>query len=111
MRVGLGIQLKLKYRMIVKVHKTQDGRKIVAICDNDLIGKKFGEGNLQLDLSSSFYRGEEMSEEGIIRLIESSYIVNIVGEKSIKLAIKWGIVDKGNIIKIKNIPQVQAILG
>lgn len=111
MRVGLGIQLKLRYRMIVKVHKTQDGRKIVAICDNDLIGKKFGEGNLQLDLSSSFYQGEEMSEKGVMESVKGCYVVNIVGEKSIKLAIKWGIVDKGNIIKIKNIPQVQAILG
>ena len=26
--------------MIVKVHKTLDGRKIIAICDSDLIGKK-----------------------------------------------------------------------
>ncbi len=110
MHAGPGTQSKLRYRMIVKVHKTQDGRRIVAICDNELIGKKFEEGNLQLDLSSSFYRCEEMSEEDIIRLIKGSYIVNIVGEKSIKLAIRLGIVDKRDIIKIKNIPHAQAIL-
>ncbi len=111
MRVGLGIQLKLRYRMIVKVHKTQDGRRIVAICDNDLIGKKFEEGNLQLDLSSSFYQGEEMSEKGVMELIKGSCMVNIVGEKSIKLAVKLGIVGKKGIIKIKNTPHAQVILG
>lgn len=96
--------------MIIKVHKTIDGRKIVAICDNELIGKKFEEGKLQLDLSSSFYNGEEKSEDDIIELIRGSYIVNIVGEKGISLALKLGIVDKKNIIKIKNIPHAQAIL-
>lgn len=97
--------------MITKVHKTPDGRKIVAVCDNDLIGKKFEEKNLQLDLSSSFYNGEEKSEEEIIELIKGSYIVNIVGEKSINLAVKLGIVDKKNVIKIKKIPHAQVILG
>jgi len=96
--------------MIVKVHKTQDGRKIVAICDNDLIGKKFEEKNLQLDLSADFYKGEEKSEEEIIELIKGSYMVNIVGKKSINLAVKLGIMDKKNIIKIKKIPHAQVIL-
>lgn len=110
MRAVLGILLKPRYKMIVKIHKTPDGRKIVAICDNSLIGKRFEEKNLQLDLSSSFYKGEEISEEGISELIRGSCVINIVGEKSVGLMIKLGIVDKKNIIKIKNIPHAQAIL-
>ncbi len=97
--------------MIVKVHKTQDGRKVIAICDNELIGKKFEEGKLQLDLNSSFYNGDETDEEGVIELIKDSCIVNIVGEKSTNLALKLKIVEKKDIIKIKNIPHTQAILG
>ena len=97
--------------MIVKVHKTQDGRKLIAVCDSDLIGKKFEGGKMQLDLSSSFYKGEEVSEEDIMRLVKDSYIINVVGEKSIDLAIKLGIVNEGNVIKIKNIPHAQAVLG
>jgi len=96
--------------MIIKVHKTQDGRRIIAICDNNLIGKKFEEKNLQLDLTSDFYKGEEKTKEEIIESIKGSYIVNIVGKKSISLAIKLGIINKDNIIKIKNIPHAQAIL-
>ena len=96
--------------MIVKIHKTQDGRKVVAICDNDLIGKKFEEGKLQLDLNSSFYKGEEMSEERVIELVKGSCIINMVGEKSTGFALKLGVVSKKDIIKIKNIPHAQAIL-
>ena len=110
MRVGPGIQSKPRYRMIVKIHKTEDGRKIVAICDNELIGKKFEEGKLQLDLSSSFYKGKEMNEDDLAHLLKDSCMVNIVGKKSTDLAIKWGIVDDKSILKINNIPHAQAIL-
>lgn len=111
MRAGLGTRSKLRYRMIVKVHKTLDGRRLVAICDSDLIGKRFEEGKLQLDLSSNFYKGEEKSKEELIELIKGSCIINIVGEKSIRFALKLGIVDRRNIIKIKSVPHAQAILG
>lgn len=110
MRAVVDILLKPRYKMIVKIHKTPDGRKIVAICDNRLIGKKFEEKNLQLDLSSSFYKGEEKSKEEIIKLLKDSYIVNIVGKECMGLAIKLGIIGKKNVIKIKNVPHAQAIL-
>ena len=48
--------------MIVKVHSDKN-RLIVAVCDNEVFGKKFYEGELQLDLSSDFFKGEEMKEE------------------------------------------------
>lgn len=111
MLVVLGTQSNIRYRMIVKVHKTPDRRKIIAICDSDLIGKKFEEGKLQLDLSSGFYKGGEMGEEEAIGLIKGSYIVNMVGEKSISFGLKLGVVDKKKVIRIKNIPHAQAILG
>ena len=44
--------------MIVKIHK-RDDRTILAVCDSDLIGRTFTEGERQLDLSSDFYKGEE----------------------------------------------------
>lgn len=96
--------------MIIKAHKTQEGRTILAICDNNLIGKKFEEKNLQLDLTSNFYKGEKKSEKEIINYLKDCYTVNIVGEKSINLAIKLGIINKSKVIKIKNIPHAQAIL-
>jgi len=110
MPAGPNTQLKPRYRMIVKIHKIQDGRRILAICDNDLIGKKFEEGKLQLDLSSDFYNGKERSEEEVIELLKGSYIVNIVGKKSIGLMIKLGVVNEKNILRVKNIPHAQAVL-
>ena len=94
--------------MIVKLHKS-DGNTIVAVCDKELIDQKFEEGNKQLDLTSSFYKGEEKTPIEIGDLIRNGDIINLVGEKSIKLGLKEEIIDELNIIRIKNIPHAQAI--
>ena len=103
-------KIKNLIRMIVKLHKTNDGRRVLAICDDDLLCKRFEEGNKQLDLTSDFYRGEKKNEKEAVEMIKGTYMVNIVGEEGINLALNLGIVDKKQIIKIKNIPHAQAIL-
>ena len=95
--------------MIVKIHK-KDNRTIAAVCDTDLMGQKFEEGDLQLDLSSDFYNGDEMNETEVGDLMRNSDGVNLVGENSIKLGLKEGIIDKTHIITIKKIPHAQAII-
>ncbi len=96
--------------MIVKIHRTNDGRNILAVCDSDLLGKKFEENDLQLDLTSNFYKGEEKNEQEVLELFKISPIINLVGEKSINLALKAKIIGKKHIIKIKNIPHAEALL-
>lgn len=95
---------------IVKIHKLSDGRVMLAICDLDLLGKKFEEGKLQLDLSSDFYRGEEMDDEKILSYIDRTYIINLVGEESVDFGIRNKLIEKKSIIVIKGVPHAQAIL-
>ena len=90
--------------MIVKTYATSDNRLILTICDGELIGKRYIEGEKQLDLTSNFYKGTEMEEEPIIKLIEKAYTINAVGKKSVELCINVGVVDKDKIGKIKGIP-------
>ena len=96
--------------MIVKKHKTHDGRLILAVCDSDLIGKKFNEGDMQLDLCSDFYQGEERSDEDIAKLFRCAYVVNLVGEKAVNLGLKEKIIDKAHVIQIKKIPHAQCVI-
>ena len=92
--------------MYVKIHETEN-KDIVAVCDEDLIGKKFEEKELILDVSEEFYKGEKMDEKRTLEIMKKVDILNIVGEKSIDLASKNDIVSKMNIIKIKGIPHAQ----
>ncbi len=95
---------------IVKIHKLSDGRIMLAICDPELLGKKFEDGKLQLDLSSEFYKGEEMDDEKILSYIDRTYIINLVGEESVEFGIKHKLIEKSNIVVIKKIPHAQAML-
>lgn len=97
--------------MLVKVHKNQDKGMVLAICDDNLIDKKFEEGDLQLDLSGSFYKGAKFDEESIRKMIKEAYIINVVGEKSINFCIKEKIMDKNCVLRIKNIPHAQTIFS
>lgn len=92
--------------MFVKVIKSY--RVIVAVCDSELLNKKFEEGNFQLDVKENFYKGERVSEEKLIEIFEDMIredaTFNIVGEKSVSAALKSGIVTEEGIKKIQGIP-------
>ena len=96
--------------MIVKVHKNTNGQIILAICDKEILGKKFIQGDLQLDLTSDFYRGEEKTEEEILKIIKNAYILNIVGESSIKFALEHKLIDKERIIFVSGVPHAQLVI-
>lgn len=95
--------------MILKEHKSTNGI-IVSLCDESILGKKFSEGELILDLSADFYKGEKVSEDEAEKKCKRAYILNAVGEKSVELIKKLGFADEKNIIKIDNIPFVQCIV-
>ena len=92
--------------ILIKIHRTKF-RDVVALCDSDLIGKKFEEKDLQLDITERFYKGEEIEEEKLISILHGADIINIVGKESIELAIKAGVISRQNIIKIAGIPHAQ----
>jgi hypothetical protein len=88
---------------MVKVHKAE-GRVVLAVCDHDIFGKKFYEGNRQIDLGSDFYKGTIMDEERVLNLMNCSHSINLVGNKIIEFAIKNGFVKEENVIRIASIP-------
>ena len=95
--------------MIVKEHVTADNRLILTVCDKEIIGKKFETNDLKLDLSSDFYKGKEKTENEIVKLFPAAYMINLIGQKSVKLGLKSKIISEKDVIKIKDIPYVQAV--
>ena len=92
--------------MFVKIHNTY--RDIIAICDSNLIGRKFEQGKFQLDCKESFYKGERYEakkvKEIIKKMSEEDATFNIIGKKSVNCALKTGIITKEGIKKIQNVP-------
>ena len=97
--------------IVAKVHKSEDGRMVLAVCDKDLLGKKFEQGELLLDLTSDFYDGKEVKEEDLKMMFKGSYVVNVVGKESVAMALKEGIIQQENVVKVKDVPYAQALIG
>lgn len=96
--------------MIVKIHKSYDGKKVIAVCDSDIIGKRFDDGKLRLDLGCNFYKGEEKTGEDLEKELKMPCSVNIIGEKSVKFFIDKKLIDKSHVIRIKNVPHAQCVI-
>lgn len=96
--------------MYLKIHESY--RKVVALCDAELIGKKFEEGDKQLFLRENFYKGEKVEniKEKLKSLYANDATFNIVGKKSVKEAIESGIISKENVSSIAEIPFALSLL-
>ena len=96
--------------MIVKKH-VSNRKLVLAVCDSEILGRKFEEGDLQLDLTSNFYKGEEKKEEELLDLLKRGYVANIVGEKSIEILVRKGIIKSKEVKKISGVPYTQVFIG
>ena len=92
--------------MKIKIHKTY--RYVVAVADSDLIGKNFEEGIKILDVRESFYDGDEVDEKELLKIMKKmnkeDATFNIVGEKSIEISLKAGIISREGVKRVKGIP-------
>ena len=91
--------------IIVKVHK----KNILSLCDKELLGKKFEEVDLQLDLTSNFYKGEEMTKEQIRKIIPNFRIINAVGQRSVNLLLEFDLINSDRILYIQEVPHAQSL--
>lgn len=90
----------------VKVYK--HGREVlVAACDEDIVGKTFKSKELRITVSEGFYMGESCGEDVLVNRLEMATIANLVGEKTLEIAVRRGFVDPGCVIKIGGVPHAQ----
>jgi len=98
--------------VLVKIHQTY--REIVAVCDSDILGKRFEEGKIQLEVNERFYGGKEMSDDKVLELLkeksQEDACFNFVGKRAVELGVKAGIINNERVIEIKKIPHAMALL-
>ncbi len=91
----------------LRVIRTQ-GEVLVIVCDPELLGKKFKQGKLRLEIKESFYRGVEANVEECIAALREATIANLVGS-IVGHAIKAGIIERANVLKIQNVSHAQLV--
>lgn len=92
--------------MQIKIHESY--RIIVALADSNLIGKKFEEGNKQIEIKPNFFQGEEKNKKDVIEILKDMQkedaTFNIVGRESVATALEAGIINKEGIFEIDRVP-------
>ncbi len=92
--------------VVVKIHRSY--RNVVAVCDSELIGKKFEEGIRQIDITEFFFRGKEMHREEAVKFMraqsQEDATFNIVGHQAVEAALEAEIIGKNGISHIQGIP-------
>jgi hypothetical protein len=86
----------------------------VAICDSNLLEKKFEENDKQIIIGKNFFGGEEKTASEVLKILEDhsaeDATFNIVGEESVALALKSKLIQPKGITKIQNIPVALVLL-
>lgn len=93
----------------MKVYRVR-GEVLVAVCDSDIVGKTFREKELKIEVKESFYGESEFGEDDVSRALKRATIANITGKKAVNLAIKIGIIDEKNVLKIGDCLHAQMVV-
>ena len=87
--------------------KKEGNNVLLAICDEELLGKTLREGKIVFKISEDFYKGKKISVDQAVSMIENSTIINIIGNECVKKAIENGFVHPEAVLKIEGISHVQ----
>lgn len=75
--------------LLLKIHKSPEG-DIVALCDTDILGKKFEEKGIILDVKNDFFGGKAAAKKEVSRALSECYTANIAGNGAVKAALECG---------------------
>ncbi len=90
--------------MFLKVHRSPDGNTVVAVCDRELINTTITDGEIEIRISEAFYGNRSVTENEVREALLHADNVNIMGERSVDLAVSAGILSRSSCIMIGDIP-------
>jgi len=93
----------------IKIHVRGDER-LLAACDEELLGTSHREGEMHLRVSEAFYKGETITEEMLRERMRSVTIMNLVGERAVSVAVDLGFVSDDATIIIGGVMHAQAVV-
>lgn len=88
----------------------QGVQRLVAACDEELLGTKHSEGKFRLDVTPQFYDGFRVEEAQLCAFLGSCTVANLVGKRTVDVAIRLGLVDPANVLVVAGVPHAQALV-
>jgi hypothetical protein len=92
-----------------KIH-VHDNERILAACDQEILGMTFRGDGVKIKVSEIFYGGEVVSEEVFIERTRSVSIMNLVGNRVVEKAVKEGLVSEQSVMVIGEVKHAQVVI-
>jgi hypothetical protein len=93
--------------MFLKVHRSRETGDVVAVCDRELLNTTVCHEKLSLTISEAFYGNTPVTENEIREALKNAGNINIIGERSVNLAIEMGLLTRSGCIMIGKVPHAQ----
>ena len=94
--------------MYLKSHQ-HGAHTLIAVCDCDILGKKFAQGHLKIEVSPDFFGGEKASCTEVEAALTKATMANFVGCKTVEHAISLGYVEKDCVLSIDGVLYAQMV--
>lgn len=88
----------------------QGVQRLVAACDADLLGTTYSEGKFRLDVAPGFYDGLRVGESDLGAYLRSATMANLVGSRTVEAAVRLGLVDPQNVLRVAGVPHAQFLV-
>jgi hypothetical protein len=90
--------------MFLKIHRSPQVGDVVAVCDSELLNTTISDGEVEIHINESFYGNCRASKNEVREALSHADNANLMGERTIALAIEMGLVTRTGCIKINNVP-------
>ncbi len=97
--------------MLLRERQTPEGL-LVSVCDAACLGETYEEGAVSLDVTEAFYGGDDAEAadaDAVVASLSRASVANIVGERSVSVAIDAGIVDEARVLSVEGTPHAQLV--
>jgi uncharacterized protein len=88
---------------------TQGRDRLVAVCDEEILGKTLEGGKVPFKVSEGFYKGTLGEVDEAIAAMKQATICNLVGKKIVEAAIDCNMVHERAVIYFGDIPHAQIV--
>lgn len=95
--------------MYLKVYNI-DREILVAVADEDCLGKEFFEDEVHLEVSRNFYGDQHADYDEVVSALKEATIANLVGKESVACAVENGFVNASDVIYIQGVPHAQMVV-
>ena len=88
---------------------TQGRDRLVAVCDEEILGKTLEGGRVPFKVSEGFYKGTLGEVDEAIAAMKQATICNLIGKKIVEAAIDCNMVHERAIIYFGDVPHAQIV--